>query len=182
MSRTECPSADLGDPNRSRLATTKQPVVKVGRRTEADDAPGSQGAKRENTGSMQATGNAAGGMRLPSRYARRLPRTDNRSGCQGASERFCRFSSFIPTRTLRCLALSRARRAGSCEQCVARAARHCGTIETAEIVENLHAFLAGVHGACLQNGNAPPVFRRSGERRIDIFPRGRHAARTLQSL
>jgi hypothetical protein len=41
----------------SRLAPTcptnsYQPVVKVRRRTEADDAPGSQGAKRENTGSI----------------------------------------------------------------------------------------------------------------------------------
>jgi hypothetical protein len=30
----------------------KQPLVKVRRRTEAADAPGSQGAKRENTGSI----------------------------------------------------------------------------------------------------------------------------------
>jgi hypothetical protein len=35
-----------------RPASARQPVVKVRRRTGADEAPGSQGAKRENTGSI----------------------------------------------------------------------------------------------------------------------------------
>ena len=40
------------EPARSPQTAAWQFVVKIRRRTEADDAPGSQGAKRENTGSI----------------------------------------------------------------------------------------------------------------------------------